>query len=376
MQEIKKRRIVLASILKPVNDPRMFEKLATTLAPHYEVHVIGHSTRQVTNSENITQHTIGPFDRISLVRLLSSFAVLRKILQLRPLMLIVCTHELLFVGILAKMITGCRIVYDIQENYARNIYYGKAFPLLLRPVLAAYVRLKELTLSRMYHHFFLAEKLYQRELAFIRHRCTILENKVKQDHFVRHNRNNDSDSIQLLFSGTIADTTGVFTAIDVATRLHAVDSRVHLVVIGFAAQTSIRSRLISEVKGKSFIELKGIDHIIQHEDIREAINASDFGVISYPRNRSTEGSMPTKLYEYLGCQLPILLIDHQPWVAYCKIYPAAVVFDPGHLNPERLMCEMEQTHFYQRIPTDVYWEPEGEKLLDSTLEILSATSER
>ena len=27
MQEIKKRRIVLASVLKPVNDPRMFEKM-------------------------------------------------------------------------------------------------------------------------------------------------------------------------------------------------------------------------------------------------------------------------------------------------------------------------------------------------------------
>ncbi len=41
MQEIKKRRIVLASVLKPVNDPRMFEKMGQSLSHHYEVHIIG-----------------------------------------------------------------------------------------------------------------------------------------------------------------------------------------------------------------------------------------------------------------------------------------------------------------------------------------------
>jgi hypothetical protein len=43
MQEIKKRRIVLASVLKPVNDPRMFEKMGQSLSQMYEVHIIGDS---------------------------------------------------------------------------------------------------------------------------------------------------------------------------------------------------------------------------------------------------------------------------------------------------------------------------------------------
>ncbi len=41
MQEIKKSRIVIASVLKPVNDTRMTEKLGGSLLQRYDVHIIG-----------------------------------------------------------------------------------------------------------------------------------------------------------------------------------------------------------------------------------------------------------------------------------------------------------------------------------------------
>ena len=41
MQEIKKRRIVLASVLKPANEPRMFDKIGISLANEFEVYCIG-----------------------------------------------------------------------------------------------------------------------------------------------------------------------------------------------------------------------------------------------------------------------------------------------------------------------------------------------
>ena len=50
MQEVKKRRIVLASVLKPVNDSRMFEKMGQSLAPYYEVHIMG--TQSIVNTPN------------------------------------------------------------------------------------------------------------------------------------------------------------------------------------------------------------------------------------------------------------------------------------------------------------------------------------
>ena len=58
MQEIKKRRIVLASVLKPVNDPRMFEKMGQSLSAQYEVHIIGDSDVMASGNPSIIFHPL------------------------------------------------------------------------------------------------------------------------------------------------------------------------------------------------------------------------------------------------------------------------------------------------------------------------------
>ena len=84
MQEIKKRRIVLASVLKPVNDPRMFEKIGQSLSPHYEVHIIGTKSKTDSSHDNIIFHPLGSYTRLGLDRILSPLRILKKILNLKP----------------------------------------------------------------------------------------------------------------------------------------------------------------------------------------------------------------------------------------------------------------------------------------------------
>ena len=81
MQEIKKRRIVLASVLKPVNDPRMFEKMGQSLANQYEVHCIGYPSQVKIHSPSVSLHPLPPFKRLSFSRLLAPFRVLKIILD-------------------------------------------------------------------------------------------------------------------------------------------------------------------------------------------------------------------------------------------------------------------------------------------------------
>src|SRR5688572_16247844 len=155
MQEEKKRTIVIASILKPVDDTRMYGKIAQTLStlPHTTVHVIGFPSAHQQDG-SIIRHPLKKFGRISLARIKSRFTVLKICLTLRPDIFITTTHELLGVGMLLKLLTRCRLIYDIQENYYRNILYTTTFPLLLRPLVALAVRLKEVVTSIFVDHFF------------------------------------------------------------------------------------------------------------------------------------------------------------------------------------------------------------------------------
>src|SRR5436190_24397317 len=118
MQEMKKRRIVLASLLKPVNDPRMFEKMGVTLAQsdQYEVHIIGYPSNTSVSEQNLHFHQLSKFKRISFGRFTAQLKALQFIIKVKPELLVVTTHELLQVAILIRILFGTKIIYDIQEN--------------------------------------------------------------------------------------------------------------------------------------------------------------------------------------------------------------------------------------------------------------------
>lgn len=365
MQEIKKRRIVIASVLKPVNDTRMFEKLAQSLAKKIETHVIGFPAEPADQSSTVILHPLYQkrFKRMSFKRLAAPWIFFQIGFRLKPTDVIISTHELLIPGILLKLILGCRLLYDVQENYFRNILYTNAFPFGIRPFVAGWVRLKEWILSPFVNHFILAEKAYYQELSFVRSKSVVIENKYKDLPGTYPGKKSHQDGeTHLLFSGTLAETTGVFTAINLADQLHEIDNTIRLTIIGFAAQPAVYNRIIESIRDKPFISLIGGNELVSHQNIIREIKTHDFGIVAYPPNRSTESSIPTKLFEYLGNQLPMLLINHPVWVAYCNRFAAAIPFREDSLDAAALLHQMKSGHFYQHNPEDVSWSTEESRL--------------
>ncbi|MBX2894183.1 MAG: glycosyltransferase [Cyclobacteriaceae bacterium] len=360
---MKKRRIVLASILKPVNDTRMTEKLGASLAKveGNEVYVIGYPIQTNSSLGSIISLPLKPFTRISLGRLLAPLSVLKKCIQVKPELLIVNTHELLIVSIVNRILFGTKIVYDIQENYPRNILYTPAFPLLLRPVLAAWVRLKETLLTPLFNSIILAEKCYKQELPFVRKNYVVMENKaILPDHFERQPPTN---KIRLIFSGTLAESTGVFQAINLAQKLHQLNPKVELEIIGYCARTTTLTNIRSAISGSSFIKLTGGNYLVPHTEILEAIRTASFGIICYPPAPQVQNKVPTKLYEYLACQLPILLRNEPTWSALCELYSAAVIVDFNKPDPTAILAQMDKS-FYTSKPINVTWQTEEARFIN------------
>lgn len=369
---MKKRRIVLASILKPVDDTRMLEKIGRTLSNvnDYEIFVIGYPSPGTAGAhQNITQLPLKSFERISPGRLIAPWVVMKLIHKVKPELLIVNTHELLIVSILNRIFFGTRIIYDIRENYWRNIVHTKAFAAPFRLILAAWVRLKEKLTAPFFHGFFLAEKAYGKELSFLRNRHVILENKMVVP--AGFQRSVNQGKIRLLFSGTLAESTGIFQAIDLAKKLHQVDSKIELKIIGFCALASTLSEIKKKITGLSFIALVGGDRLVPHSEIVEAIGASDFGIICYPPSYHIENRIPTKLYEYMACRLPIILQKQESWVEICKPYQAALDIDFRNIQPTELLAMMTSTRFYSSDPANVTWNSEEPRLLKKVSDILA-----
>jgi hypothetical protein len=367
MHEVKKRRIVLASVLKPANEPRMFDKIGTSLAKNFEVYCIGGPVIEGSaETLNPTVITLNGSGRISLFRLVAPFLVLGKILKLKPSLLIICTHELLFISVLAKLVTRCKIIYDVQENYYLNISFGNSFPAILSIFLAPYVRIKERISKLFIDHYFLAEKGYEKEMNFFGLKKTVLENKlVDSETGTISKRNVTEGNIRLLFSGTLAETTGVFIAIELAAKLYELDRNIRLRIIGSSASVKTLELIKEKVKDLTFVELTAESAFVPHERILDAIRSSQFGIICYPPNPSTFNAMPTKLFEYLGLQLPILLLAHPVWSKQCEPFNAAISFNPVSLAPDQILHAMKTREFYRSPPENVFWSSEEAKLMQT-----------
>jgi glycosyltransferase involved in cell wall biosynthesis len=340
----------------------MHRKIGRTLSTMHEVHVIGFGS-QSFNDDHLFQHPVGEFPRISLSRLLAPWRILNFILKLRPDLLIVCTHELLWQGLIARLLLKCRLWYDVQENYHRNIRFSNAFPPVLRSFIAGYVRLKERIAAPLIERFLLAEQSYEQELPFARARGVVIGNKVSRDDIPLMVRPRDlrKGPLKLVFTGTLSELTGVFIAIDVAAALHDIHP-VRLTIAGFCPQASERAKLMERCRALDFVSLKTADAPVSHREIMAAIAEADVGIVSYPRNPATWDCMPTKLYEYMASRLPLILIDNPRWVKLAASFAAAVVFDPADFDPVAMLESLRSGKFYTSDPEDVYWDSEAEKL--------------
>jgi glycosyltransferase involved in cell wall biosynthesis len=274
------------------------------------------------------------------------------------------------VAVLCRIFFGATIIYDIQENYWRNILWTDTFPPILRYLIAIWVRGKEILLSGFFHFFFLAEKGFMSEMKFFRNKFIVLENKSCLP--VDRLRLKTGGAIRLLFSGTISESTGVFHAINLAHSLHQIDNAIQLHIIGYCVVPATLKKIHQLLQDKPYITLTGGDQLVPHEEIADQIYRSDFGIISYPISPHLENKIPTKLFEYLSARLPIILQDHKPWVERCRPYQAAipVQFD-STLDAKGLFFSMKYSHFYITAPTDITWSTEEAKLLEAMNKFLA-----
>ncbi len=363
-----KHKILLGSVLKPTNDARMYEKIGKSLSvlPNTEIHIAGYKSSQI-NTNNQFFYPIFESRRMSVLRLVAPLNFLKIALKLKPDTIIVSTHELLLVTYLYRILFGCKIIYDVQENYFYNLLYTDTFPPLIKNILAYWVRFKEKFVQKKIDGYLLAERTYQRELANRIHpQILVLENKyqgaIPQESKIV--RITEGQKIKLLYSGTIATSYGVFEAIDLIIRLYLFDYRFELTIIGYSPNCRELTKVKNRIAPYPFIKLIGGDKPVDHAEILSAIHTHHIGLLPYRFNESTTLRVPTKLFEYLLNHLPVICSPNLIWGEYIQKFNAGIIIPFSDLpKATDIKNAILNTDFYtQGNPAELIWEES--KLLD------------
>jgi len=178
----KRTSIALASILKPVEDTRMFEKFGLSLGQtnKYDVNIIGFTSKNIKKVDNVQFYPLFDFKRTSFLRLLAPWKILFLLFKVKPSVVVFNTPEILYVILLYKLLTGCKIIYDVQENYFRNIYYNENYIPLARILLAYSIRLKEWSGRWLIDKIIFAEDGYILEMPRSAQKATVIKNTYKE----------------------------------------------------------------------------------------------------------------------------------------------------------------------------------------------------
>jgi glycosyltransferase involved in cell wall biosynthesis len=352
----------------------MYEKFGISISgmEGLEVHIAGFKPAEERDRREEKQgklifHPIFNFKRLSLSRLFAPWKLFKILLKVKPHIIIATTFEILIVTILYKILFGAVMLYDVQENYYRNILYNKTYPPLIRNILAIYTRLIEYISRPFISQYILAERNYEKEFSFSKGKSIVIENKYKnlpgEQPVLSRIRPRSRTPIRLLYSGTISEEYGIFEAVNLAEKLHETDYHISLEIIGYCSKIQTLTELKRRIDGKNFISLTGGSSIVNHQIIIKAINKADFGLLSYQPNKSTENCIPTRLFEYQAHLLPMIIQENKLWEEICKPYQSALFINYRNFDHHSLLRQMTHTVFYPKGPVqDIFWKSEEPKL--------------
>ncbi|WP_242919446.1 glycosyltransferase [Pontibacter liquoris] len=364
------KRILIASLLKPVNDTRMYEKLGRSLAmlPDVQVHICGFEAALPADAPaNMSFHPIFHFRRLSIKRASAQVLYYRLLCHLKPQVIIVCTHELLLSSLYFKKKHGCRLVYDVRENYALNLTAQHNYNAGLKHLLALGVRKIEKAAATSISHYLVAEQSYLQELPFLTRNTTLVQNKYKPGASYTMPVTPvalPAGPLQLLYSGTIAELYGVFEAITFAEAVHQLRPGSTLTIIGYSARAETWHQVKKLAEGRPYIRLVGGDKLVPHPSIVQQIQQSDLGLLPYQPNASTFRCIPTKLYEYVAHALPVVVQANPLWQPIVARHAAGVSIDFRTCDVAALLQQLRQQQFYTTgVPAEAFWKEEEQKLL-------------
>lgn len=305
--------ILVASVLKPIRDIRHYHKLSWALGRHLpeaRFYFAGYGLPQAANEFSLFRGR-----RLSFARLGAVMRFLRLLWRLRPRVVMVCALELLPFALLYRLLSGAYLILDLQENYEANVkaHEGYRFRFLWAWMVRACYRL---LLPRVQCILY-AEACYAEEIPSLRKHphALCIANKVR-----RHAQPAPvHNPFRLVLTGTLSSLFGLFEAVALCRRLHALDSRYHLVLAGqlSPALTSEALRLLEA----PFIDSRHVSFQPVAYDIIEAtLRAGGVGLMLYHPKKSIACRVPTKLYEYLSWHMPIIGTAHPFWQSVANQY--------------------------------------------------------
>jgi hypothetical protein len=368
---MQKPRIVIASTLKPLLDPRAFYRFALSLREtnKYHLNIIGFSTKKAVDQSDIHFHSLFESKRTAFKRLFVGIKFLRLLKMIRPKLIIVTTYELLLPAVIYKVFNRCKLIYDVQENHRFNVRYNsvnsKPFQFLILP----FIQLIEFGSRPFIDQYILAEVCYKEEMPWVGN-AVILENKYFGEYKkVKSKRFEANQPLNFLITGTLTEVYGILEGIYWFGEFVKQYPSARLHVIGHVTMEEYGLKILEAAASISQILLDISYTPIAYERILDAYEVADLVLMPYYQIPSISPKVPSKMYECLAMGVPFLHAPNEKWASTTNQYQAGFEVDFGDMTniPQVIDHIFNATFFEQGIVKSAYWKVQEQEVLQKLI---------
>ena len=355
------------TVLNPAIHTRIFYKLALSQKEMgHQVSIIGQdNSPESCKKSEIHIYPIKPFHRLSWKRLWIQIRILRIALKLKADIYTLHTPELLMLGLWIKWKTGAKLVYDVHEDYQANIRNAAHYPRWLKRSLANMVRRMENWLVKKVDTVVYAEDVYDGMFNLPTEKKYFLRNKFTRRSMEGTASIEVPNQPYMLYTGTLAKAWGVMETLKIWEKMNAVRP-IFLVMAGFTHDENLLKEIKEIVENSELKDrflLVGGREYVPYADIIALIANCEFGTALYEVTPNIKGKIPTKFYEYMAFNKPLIYTDDSAWNEFNGKYALGFSWSSDS-SVEEILGKMDSWNrnppFHQK--EDFSWESEEKEL--------------
>jgi len=365
-------KVCIITTVHPPFDTRIFHKQAKTLVrAGYDVTLIVQHDGDV-EVEGVRIKGLGkPRNRMSRIFGLT-WRAFRMALRQQADIYHFHDPELLPVGVLLKLFTKGKVIYDVHEDYPATILTKAWIPSYLRPVISLFFRLLERWLSSACDAVVTVNEQVLQRLSH-RRGIVVTNFPILYDSSLREKTERPVGRLfTCIYHGGLTRVNGVhemLQALDILSR----SCDIRLVLLGPLKD----AELVAEIEAHNSVEYLGV---VPHEKIWDYLRDADVGFLLYYPVPNALWSRPNKLFEYMMAGLPIVASNMPGWQGFVEEEKCGILVDPNDLGQitraiEYLMKHPEERHRMgengrRAVLAKYNWNREAKKLLALYKEII------
>ena len=366
--------LILTSVHHPF-DTRIYHREAKTLVEAgYKVTIIAaqaqtHQTVQGINFIGIKR------PRWRLGRVLNWLTFIKLALKAKADIYHFHDPDLLIAGLFLKLSTGKPVIYDNHDPYIEAILQREWLPLWSRSIVSTLFGVIEKTIAANLVVIVANERQCQRfpKATLIRNYpdLTAFESQLEPP----------TRKQEVIYAGSLSEARGMFDLIKIAEALKPTPTVIS--VLGPIPNQQLEDQVKHMVAQKQLEPMIKFEGRVPYDQIVSRLRHASVGIIPFQDVPDHAIIIPTKLFEYAACGLPVVASDLPPIRQYMTEMNCGLLVEPGnpqafaeaviyllhHPQEARRLGQNGQLAVFNRYN----WATEAERLLELYRSLLSQT---